>query len=288
MEGDAFADTEEALKEWEVWETEHALAGSAFSATDEALVALNDALANELTTFNSMKSNGTVLEGREKARDVVRAAGRFVGYLNTNVFGSEVQQTESLLADCNSLVTELGTIDANRKEVSFIFQFCTCALGRLLNTFHDCRKQAQEVQTELKNVMAAHLKASEAVIRNHAEFELLRLHGTIGEQQSLFSSHAFELNSHNAESRVTTTGDADVFDVETKLSSAKKSVADLAERQAAFEAKLAGFAQSNMPELLWSADPKLAKRLLHTGLVVDRRLSDYEQLEGGAVQVESS
>lgn len=57
-----------------------------------------------------------------------------------------------------------------------------------------------------------------------------------------------------------------------------------------------------MPELLFSADLKLAKRLLHTGLVciyfigivffvslhpdfqllskvVDRRLSDYEQLE---------
>lgn len=56
-------------------------------------------------------------------------------------------------------------------------------------------------------------------------------------------------------------------DVETKLSSAKKSVADLAERQSALEATLAGFAQSNMPELLFSADLKLAKRLLHTGLV---------------------
>ena len=40
------------------------------------------------------------------------------------------------------------------------------------------------MQTELKNVMASHLKASEAVIRNHAELELLRLHGTSGESIS--------------------------------------------------------------------------------------------------------
>jgi hypothetical protein len=38
------------------------------------------------------------------------------GELNTNVFDSEVHQTESLLADCNSLMTELSTIDASRKE----------------------------------------------------------------------------------------------------------------------------------------------------------------------------
>jgi hypothetical protein len=36
-----------------------------------------------------------------------------------------------------------------------------------------------------------------------------------------------------------------------------------------------------MPELLFSADPKLAKRLCHTGLIVERRLGHYEQLEAG-------
>lgn len=46
--------------------------------------------------------------------------------------------------------------------------------------------QAQEVQVELKNVLAAHLKASEAVIRKHAELELLRLHGTSGERKDGF------------------------------------------------------------------------------------------------------
>ena len=98
-------------------------------------------------------------------------------------------------------------------------------------------------------------------------------------------------------------GDADIIEVESKLSSAKKSVAELAERQVDLEAKLASFAESNVPELLLSANPKLTKRLLYTGLVrshdivsksqtselvyyyffemqvVDRRLSDYEQLE---------
>lgn len=116
MEGDAFADIEEALTKWESWETEYAFAGSAFSATDEALVALNDALMNELTTLKSMKSSA-VVKGREKARDVVRAATRFVGYVSTDVLDSEVQQTESLLADCNSLATELDSIAANRKKV---------------------------------------------------------------------------------------------------------------------------------------------------------------------------
>ena len=131
MEGDAFADIEEALKEWETWETEHALAGSAFSATDEALVALNDALSHELKSMHSMESSGgNVLEGREKARAVVRAASRFVGYLNTSVFDSEVQQTESLLADCNSLVSELSTIDANRKEVRLKHSFNLGSFGR--------------------------------------------------------------------------------------------------------------------------------------------------------------
>ena len=226
-ESDAFADIEEALEDWETWETENEVAFSAFSATDEALVALNSALVNELASIDTME-RGTVLQGEEKARCIVRAARRFVDYLNTNVFDSEVHQTESLLADCNSLVTELATIDADRKE-------------------------AQEIQVELKSVMAAHLKASEAVIRNHAEMELLRLHETNGE--------------------------ADINEVETRYLSAKKIVADLAESQASLEAKLAGFAQSNVPELLFSANPKLAKRLLHTGLVVDRRLSDYEQIE---------
>lgn len=186
MEGDAYADIEDALKEWEAWEIEHAFAASAFSATDEALVALNDALVHELTTLKSMKSCSTVLDGRGKARDVVRAASRFVSYLNTNVFDSEVQQTESLLADCNSLMTELSTMDANRKHVraaysilsTFIFIFC--GLSSLCDYFDE---QAHEVQLELKNVMAALLKSSEAVIRNHAELELLRLHETSGEQQ---------------------------------------------------------------------------------------------------------
>lgn len=119
MEDDAFADIEEALKEWEMWKTENALAGSAFSATDEALVALNDALINELKTLNSTQED-TVIDGRERACNIVRAASRFVGYLNTNEFDSEASQTESLLADCYSLVIELGEIDSNRKEVSFV------------------------------------------------------------------------------------------------------------------------------------------------------------------------
>lgn len=55
--------------------------------------------------------------------------------------------------------------------------------------------------------------------------------------------------------------------MEAKLSSARKLVAELSERQAGLEARLAGFAQSNLPELLFTADPKLAKRLVYTGLV---------------------
>jgi serine/threonine protein kinase len=227
MEGDAFADIEEALQGWEAWETKHKPASLVFSATDDALVHLNNALSHELITLNSMK-DGTMLEGRDRASNVVQAASRFVKYLDTNMFDLEVHQTESLLADCNSLVSELGTIDADRKE-------------------------AQEAQTELNNVMAAYLKASEAVIRNNAELELLRLHGT--------------------------SGDDDVTSVETKLVFAKKSVANFADRQSSLEARLAGFALNNVPELLFSADPKLAKRLMYTGLVVNRRLSDYEQLE---------
>lgn len=184
MEGDAFADIEEALTKWEAWETEYALAGSAFSATDEALVALNDALMHELTTMKSMKSSA-VVKGREKARDVVRAATRFVGYISTDVLDSEVQQTESLLADCNSLATELSTIAENRKKVIehpiSLFNCNSCITSRGTVAHHVMAFQAQEVQVELKNVLAAHLKASEAVIRNHAELELLRLHGTSGE-----------------------------------------------------------------------------------------------------------
>ena len=119
MEGDAIADIEEALREWERWEMDHALAGSAFGVTDEALVALNDALGHEIHAMNSMESSA-VIEGRDKARYVMKAAGRFLGHFNTNVLNSEVHQTESLLADCNSLVTELAAIDQNRKEVSVL------------------------------------------------------------------------------------------------------------------------------------------------------------------------
>mmetsp|Transcript_7394 Transcript_7394/g.18811 ORF Transcript_7394/g.18811 Transcript_7394/m.18811 type:complete len:1283 (+) Transcript_7394:321-4169(+) len=228
-DADAFASIDEALQDWDGWEAQNKAASHVFRATDEALVQLSSALSEELVVLDDLPA-GTVQAGQRKAHSIVRAAQRFIGHLTfgASVYDSELHQTESLLADCSSVSTELGTLDASRKE-------------------------AQEVQLELMNVMAAHLKSSEAVIRNHAESELLRLHGT--------------------------SGNDDIKDVEEKLACARKSVAELAGRQAQLEARLASFAQGCMPELLFSADPRLAKRLMYTGLVVERRLGDYEQLE---------
>jgi plastocyanin len=60
------------------WEATHEVAGPVFSATDDALVTLNNALLNELDTLNVMPGD-TVRKGQKTAHNVVRAAKQFVG-----------------------------------------------------------------------------------------------------------------------------------------------------------------------------------------------------------------
>ena len=153
--GDALAATEVALHEWGYWESEHLEVGAAMRATDDALLALNSALEKELDALAKCSPQAVLHSGRDKAKKIIKAAKCFVSGLHSEAGNSEMTHTESLLADCNSLASELKAIEISRNK-------------------------AREVQNELRDVMGGHLKASEQVIRNHAEVELLRLHASAG------------------------------------------------------------------------------------------------------------
>jgi hypothetical protein len=116
-DADAFASIDEALQDWDGWEAQNKAASHVFRATDEALVQLSSALSEELVVLDDLPA-GTVQAGQRKAHSIVRAAQRFIGHLTfgASVYDSELHQTESLLADCSSVSTELGTLDASRKE----------------------------------------------------------------------------------------------------------------------------------------------------------------------------
>eukprot|EP00898_Chlorokybus_atmophyticus_P005482 jgi/Chlat1/5935/Chrsp4S06260 len=207
--------------------------------TNRALLAVHESLRREASQCASVlelsgdsenagtTTSSALAQGCVQARELIQAAEVVLGNLKAERGEIALEHTQSLLADCVSVLSKLEEIDRQRPEI-------------------------EVWQRELKELSRQILAAKEAQIRLNAEIELSRLRLPSGSR---------ELNL-----------------AEQRLSAAREEVGKLCARQDWINEKLYVLARSDHPELLCEETGELSTRLRHTGLVVNRKLADYEQV----------